>query len=499
MVLGLFSSSKTETSSATAADLSAKGMEYEQLYNILLQGYLDQVGYDVKIEQKETYKDEKKASGIQAKIDSAQANLTAIESQLASYPSAPKYSDPKFREYQKLLGQKTSLTQQVNTQKEQLAKQPKETYSDFTTVKKEDLRVQSAIDKYGANSKEAEAARSKVAAENLFKTEAMADVTKNYLTSLKKFTSGDMSYTAEQKKAVDKLIDPVKKVLMKTTDDLLTKYKDDYSLMTAELDKIGEQITKTNYDVESALAAAQVQIEKGGENLFSVLEKANESSFERSKFEFDLLSEQIDRQVDDTNALLGLPPTSQSAIIQKAKLKDDALRSIQLNLAEQTAKGALSIQAGVEEGKNKISLARVGLAETTGAKREGLAATQADFLNSFLGKEESVYAARSDALVGLEQERSKQLYNASTGNVMNILSAGQSGLNFETAQKSQGLSQLGGAMGATSDPLSFEKNLQTYEGTRKTTATAQPSFFDSLTDVASVGLGGWSTIKDLIK
>jgi len=348
--------SKSETTVKTG-ELSERGENYDALFNEIMQQQFDNYGFDLETTENITYEDQDQA-------DQLLSQISGIDEKMAKLGNKPE--DQKVKN--ELLKQKEQL-------QSKLGQIPKSTSKSFDIKKREDPRVLAAIEKYGADSPQANAVREQLKADELAKMDAMDGIDKQWVQQLNKFVSGDMSYTPEQEKQIDAYIGPIRDIIKKTTGDLLTQFGDSDKELRSSLDELSKEIDKTGYAVYDALDAAKLQYEQSGVALFDTLKKVNESNHARAKFEFDLLSEKADMKTAQQAAMLGLPPGSQSEKIAAAKIKNDALKSIELELNQREAAGALQIQGGVEQGKQSISLSKVALAENQGGKKEDVAQT----------------------------------------------------------------------------------------------------------------------------
>jgi len=229
------------------------------------------------------------------------------------------------------------------------------------------------INQYGEGSPEVTAMEESIFQEDVFKSEQMAGIERKTLENITKYVNGDLSYSDEQKGQVDKLYGGVKTGINKLKDDLFAQFGESDAAIREEFGKVAAEIDKTGFAVGDALNAAVLQVDKSGANMFEVLEKVNKSTEAKFAFQQDLMFDEIDKNVNQQNAMLGLPPNSEAAQYQKAKMKQDTLTGMQLQLHEQELRGKMGIQGGMEDSKQKISLSRVALASSQGEKKEGLA------------------------------------------------------------------------------------------------------------------------------
>ena len=381
-------------------------------------------------------------------------------------------------------------------QKNDLNSLPSTTYTKYDVQKKPDPRVQDAIDKYGADSQEAKDAAATVKQEGVTQATAMASVKADYLSKMQKFVNGDMSYTADQAAQVDAYVAPVKDVITKTASDLLSKYQGDDVALHEAVDKIGTAIDQTGFDTQSALEAAGVQIEQNGKDLNAVLDEVNSSTQAKFKFQQDLMFQQIDKQVSQQAAMLGLPPGSAAENYQKAKLKNDTFTSLQLQLAEQTAKGKLGVAEQVASGKQQISFSKVALASSQGQKKEDLAKQNLAITGNTQAKEESLQSSVGSALVGLEESKQNTLKNLAYNGIPQMLGVAQGGASFQTNQAGAQQQQNLAGMSPVAGQLAPEVARQTTEAT--TTQTSSPSFLSTLGSIVGMGAGVAGTVSSAI-
>lgn len=355
----------------------------------------------------------------------------------------------------------------------------------YTITEKPPAELQYAIEKYGANSPEVEKLKDELHQKEIDKLAAQDEVEGNFVKDLNKFLKGDYSYTDEQYQQIDKYIAPVKDLILKTSDDLLNKYKEDKSLLTSSLDDLVTQIDKTGFDVTSALEAAGVQYEKSGATLMDTLKKVNDSSYNKAKFEFDLLSQKADEQAAVQASMLGLPPGSQAEHVASMKMKTDALKSIELSLAEKEAMGNLDIQKNVEAGKQQISLAKVQLAESQGGKKEDVSKMKFSLAQLFANKEEEALGTKGNALINLEQQKQNLLYGAGYGNLASQIQGGAAGLAALKANKANDIALQSSLLSPIAHLLDTEQQTAMANTTTKT--KQKPSLLNTITDVIGAG------------
>lgn len=473
--------SKTETTVKTG-DMSERGQSYDNLFQQLLMAQIQEFGnYSIDQQQKTVYKDQGQADQLNAQISDIDKQIASIQSSQSTSSESTRagaYATTTAQQISQLQARKASL-------QNQLGNMESSTFTDYNLTKLEDIRVRDAIEKYGENSQQVAQMRAQVKEEEVFKASSQADIEKNYLTNLNKFTRGDFSYTQEQYDQIDKYIAPIKDIINKTTGDLLTQYGQDDQMLRSSLLDLSSQIDQTGFAVSDALQAAQIQIENSGATLMDTLKTVNASSQAKAKFEFDLMSQQADQQSAQQAAQLGLPPGSMAEKVASAKMKTDALKQIELDLANQTAVGTLNIQQGVEEGKKQISLSRVALAQSQGAKKENVAAQGFGLTNLLTQKIDQAIGQQGNALIGTEQQRQQMLMNAAFGGIPQMLQAGQNGMSFLQNSDAAKQSSLASLMGPVAQQLGVEQQRQFAE--TDTTTKQSKSFLDAFTDILGAG------------
>jgi len=498
--MGYFSSEQTSESKSKSktAPLSAEGREWDSIFQNLFMQTLDQGGYDPIPTEKTEYADQARGTTLDAQIKDYQRRLDEIYAKEGKTPKRPvfmpgggRFGIEKERGQSSVEAEKKDLMKKIDKAQKELDGLGKVTYTDYTLKKREDARVLDAISKYGEGSPEVATARSQIKQEELSQAQTLADVNSNYLKSLKKFVSGDFSYTDQQKQQIDTFVGPIKDVILKTTDDLFAEAARTNTNVGEAINKLSFEIDRSGYDISDALQAAQIQVEKSGDTLLGVLEKVNTSANDKARFEFDLMSKQIDQQTARQAALLGLPPGSMAEKNQALAMKASALKSIELGLAEDFQNKALGIVGETEAGKKSISLARVQLAENQGAKRENVSSIGIGLAESFGAKKEAITGVRGDALIQLEQQRQGQLQATGQGNLPEILAAGQSGLGFQDAKLAGQIGLTQGILGPASHALDIEKQRTFAEATNKSknTQTSTPSLFSSILSGVSAAAG----------
>src|SRR3990167_9318227 len=261
--MGYTSSTQTSTSKSKTAPLSSSGESWNSLFEGIALADLEEFGgYDVVGEEKTEWSDKNKAATIQARIDDNRKRLDQITkspSKLSGtrpIPGGGRYGQAAPP------SESAMIMKSIEKDQKELDKLGKKTYTDYKLTKKEDPRVLAAIEKYGADSPEVSGIRADMKSAEVFKAEALADVEADYLKNLKKMSSGDFSYTDEQKAQVDAYIGPVRDIINKTTDSLLAESASGGKNLREEMAKIGTAIDQTGFDILDALKAADIQVQK---------------------------------------------------------------------------------------------------------------------------------------------------------------------------------------------------------------------------------------------
>lgn len=495
MLSGGFGGGSTTTEVKTG-DLSALGREMESIYkDAILQNLQDFGGYDMTPSEKKEYQNPQQAGQFQAQLKTHNDRLTALNQRLNSLPTLPNGQlEPRARnEAEALKREIRTVENRRNQAQENLDRQPQTTFTSWDLKKKEDPRVQRAIEQYGEGSNEVRQAREQIKADAVSKAEAMAGVERSYLENIQKLARGDLSYTPEQQAQVDQYIGPIKDLILKSTDQLLKTAGDNNQVLNEELNKLSTEIDRSGYDIASALEAAAVQAEQSGATLTETLQKANQSSRDKAKFEFDLLSRKADQKAAQQAALLGLPPGSMAERAEAARIKSEALQNIELNLAERESQGLLGIQSDVEQAKKSIALSKVALAETQGGKRESVAGQRFGLAQDLAGTRFGLDQNKQNALLGLEQQRQGALQQQGFGLLPQLVQAGQSGLSFNQGLTGQQLANQAGILAPVQGLYGQEQNRTMAETT--TTQRRQLGFLDALSDVVGMGAAAAGAVQ----
>lgn len=490
--------SSSQTTTVETAPLSARGMEYDSLMKGMILAQLDESGYEYVGNEVTEYMDPGKATRLQGEIASLQGQYDELKAKIDSQQATGKplglggvgavaglTVDQKQLQY---------LQNQINKKNEELSGMEQTTYTKYDIKKKPDPRVQDAINKYGEGSPQVKAMEDQIFQEEVQKAEGMAGVEKEYLTNLKKYVSGDMSYTPEQEAMVDKYVGPIKDIIIKNVDDLMEKYGDNEFQLKTEFGHIRDEIDKTGFDVMSALLAADIQTDKHKIDLLTVLQDVNKSTAAKFKFEQDLLFKQIDEQAAQQEAFLGLPPGSQAFALQRAKAKQDVLTQMQLSLAEQEMKGKMGIEQQAQGEKRQITLSRIALEASQGEKYEKLAEGIMGVTAEYGAKEEALLNAKGNALLELEQKKQDELKNLAYGNIPNILQIASGAKSFEQQFAGNQQAQNIAGMIPTAQQLGVEQQRQFAETTTTTETKKNPGFMDIFSDIVGTAAAGAAAV-----
>lgn len=478
--------STTETTVKTG-ELSAQGEEWQSLLKGMITSNLEEQGYKLNPKQVTKYADQGKYDNLSKKITDYQTQMADIDKKIAEKPARAGAFDP----HAPLQAEKARIQSQIQLTEDQRSKIKSTTYTDYGIEKLPDIRVQDAIDKYGAESPQAIDAAKMVKQEKVDQAASLADVNKNYLKSLQKLVSGDYSYTPEQKDQIDKYFAPIKDVIMDSTTKLLNQVGDDDMALGAKLNDISNQIDKTGFKVGDALAAASIQMDKNKTGLLDTLKAVNDSTSAKYKFQQDLMFQQIDKQTAQQAAMLGLPPGSQLEQYQRNKMKVDASTQLSLELNAREAAGAMGIEQQSAQDKKQIAFSYVALAESQGAKQEDVAKAAYDLSTQTFGKKEGILGMQQSALTQMEQQRQAQLMSAAFGGLNNQISAGSGGLAFQQNMLGQTQNRQISGMAPVTQQLGVEQQ-RTFAET-DTTERKSGGFLSSLGSILGMAAGAAGT------
>ncbi len=508
--MGYFSSSTTQKTEI--APPSPEELEYMSVLNGLMLSQIAEAGYEAMPVEKTTYQDEAKANSFKAQISTIDKQLSDLKKDIEINPIRPggvsgwrgqstgDIQDPRAAQLNQLEAEKFKAQQELN-------KIPQTTFTDYSIAKKEDPRVADAIKKYGPDSAEVRDIRDTISQEEVFSAEASADITRDYLTNMKKLVNGDYSFTEQQKAQTAKYFDPIRETLTKTTDLLVDEAETNQSNLFDYVNKYMDQIDQTGIDTLDALNASLVQVEKSGQELMKIAQGVNEKYENKAKFEFDLLSQQADEKAANQAALLGLPPGSMVEKKQASALKYNALQSVLLDMELQEANRSLGIAEQTEAGKKQISLAKADLALQQGSKREGLAGTKLNIAQQTGQSKLATKGAYAQSLLGIEQDQMNLLYNAAVGQLPQQASAAQGYLGFGEQMQSSNINQLDTPANIAKYGYGTEAQKQMAQTT--VTTKSSPSIFSSIaggigalagaTSGVMSGIGAMKPVSNLVK
>ena len=484
-------SSKETTTTVETAPLSAEGREWNSALTQLMLANLEDSGYSYNPKEVTEYADPGKATQLENRISGYDEQITALEAKKAS-AGAGLPGILGQGQQQSIDRQIAAVQMQRNQAQSEYDGLESYTYTDYQIEKMPDPRVQNAINQFGADSPEVKAIEDTIFQKKVFKSEQMAGIEKKTLENITKLVNGDLSYTEEQKTQVDTLYGGVKTAITTLKDDLFAEYGATDEKLREGLNAVAAEIDKTGFAVEDALRAAELQVDKSGANMFKVLEDVNKSTEAKFKFQQDLLFEDIDTEVNQQNAMLGLPPNSEAAAYQKAKMKQDVMTGLQLQLHEQELTGKMGIQGEMEGSKQKISLSRVALAASQGEKKEGIARSLVDVTAMTAQKREGTLSAAGEALLGLEQQKAGELKNLAYGNIPSMIAAGQGAQGFDMQMTGAQQGVNAAAMSPFAAQLNTEQQRTFAEST--TTQHQSGSFMDAFTGLLGTAASAYGAV-----
>lgn len=520
----------TKTQKTTYEPKTGSQLSYEDLMMEVNAAQILNAGY---IPEKQTvtkYNDEGKAKGIEAQIATTQERINVLQEQVSKYEQDMRTTGYAFGVETRLNSAKNELNaalRQKNSLQGQLTNIGQTTYDDYTLVKKTDPRIQQMqieaankktgggadklIQEFGYDSKELReflkkegytpevvSMEKQILDEEVSMMSMETDVTRNWMTAINKLITGDIAIDPQQKAAMAEYYKPIKAVVEQTTSELLNQQDANDDALFEQINKISQQIDQTGYDYFSFLEGAQVQMEESGRSLIESAEAVNQSLEAKAKFEFDLVSKELERKVAVESALLGEAPNSSRSQKRLLNAKQDALAKIVLDLDAQNAERILGIQSGVEQGKINISLEKAGFTKDQGAKREGLAALGFDVIKESGQSKMGIKSAQANELINLEKAQSDALFGVTYGNLANSIGASSAGLNMGDRNRAFGADILGSTANIPSIMLGQEA--QARAGQATTTQTSSPSFgaqlFGGLGSAVKIGqgiakIGGW--------
>ncbi len=499
----------TTTTSTKIAPLSPEGMTYDQAFQEMMVQQLQSSGYAINPTQKTVYQDPEKYSSMNTKLDGINSQIASVQAQIdkrnatqSAYSGGAGFS---AHSYDPLQAQLDSLNKQRTDLSSGIASLPQTTYTDYQIQKAPDPRVQQLYDQYGYNPNWSDAQKQQfnnsqagqemngkvttinqqITAESASKAQTMADVEASYLKNLKKFVSGDMSYTQDQKDQVDKYFAPIRDTITGMADTLLSKIGTDNTKLGGYLNDLSSQIDKTGFKVQDALKAAGIQLDKNGGDLLDTVKAVNDSTAAKFKFQQDLIFQDIDTKAAQQAAFLGLPPGSMAEQLQKVKQKQNVLQALTLQMNEQEMQSNLGVHQYVAQGKDKLAISAVALAESQGEKQEGVSQARFNLAKDTAGKEEDVINAKGNAMLALSQSEQNQLLNAAFGGIPSMLQAGAGGMAFQTNQSAANTNNFNASIAPLIQQLGVQQQDQLAQAT--TTQKTQGSFLSSLGQLFGMG------------
>lgn len=296
-----------------------------------------------------------------------------------------------------------------------------------TLTKKEDVRVQQAIDQYGADSPEVQSIRDELKQYDITEAQQEDEIANLYNQKLIDVLSGNIKLTPEQNEFAESESARRKNIALDGLNSMLSEIDKTGESISSELSKYNDLIMSGKVSQDRALDVIGGLIEQRGMDVKSALELVNttigetdktvgeslEKSFNQSRALAKMgLQEQADKMQADINnqaALLGRNPTDPN--FQRAFM-DQTQKNIQ----------EVELALGINEADK-----RAALAASTGAKREELAKTYADLENSLGLAREGVASKRFD----VETETQNRLQEVQR---LNVANAENTGLRRESAQ-----------------------------------------------------------------
>ena len=487
--MGYLSSESKSTSKNTTAPLSSEGEQWNSIATQMMLQSLEDAGYSYDTVEKTKYSDPSKFKQLSGQQENIQKQLDALNADIKKNPftSTPTGNHGGASVDDRLQRQR-DLQQQLYRVQDDVNKLDKVTYTDYTLNKKEDIRVENAKKKYGENSPEVTKLRNQVSQEESDQAQAMVDVNKDYLKNMIKFSSGDVTASKEQKAQIDDYYAPIRDVIKKTSEDLLSQYENDNKTLTAELGKVSAEIDKTGLKVNEAFEAASIQIDKSNSTLLDVLQKANKTAEDKATFQFGLMSQEIETKNAQQAALLGLPPGSAIEKIQTMKQKSNALANLRYSLSVEEMNKELGIQDKTEDAKKSLKFSQIDFAKVQGDKKEGVAQQGFGLAATLASQKEGLLDKKNQQLIQLQGAEQAQLYDVAYGSLPGRIQAGQSALGFDQNMKNAKQSSTQQLLNPFSQMLNTEQQRTFAESTNNTKTSSTPSGFDTVG--ATLGMAG---------
>lgn len=499
--MGYFSSTTKVESTSQSAPLTQEGLEYQSMVNSMMMSNFMEYGYEPVGEEKTVFDDEGKAGKYKRQISEYQADVDRLRADMEANPyvqksnatrAQQKIEDPRVRDLK-------NAEAKLSGARDKLDDLPSRTYTDYTFKKKEDPRITQAKEQYGVDSAEVKAIENQIKADDVYEAEATAQITRDYLKASQKLVSGDYSYTPEQKEVAETYFGDIREILEKTTSMLLDEAEAGQKDLFGYVNKFAEEIDRTGFDVMDALNASMIQVEQSGASLMSVAETVNQKHEAKAKFEFDLLAKQADERAAQQSALLGLPPGSAVEKKQASLMKYNALQSVLLGMEATDAERKLGIAADTESGKKAISMAKVELAQSQGAKKEQLVGTGLDIAAATNQQKFGIKSAYAQGKLGIENDKMNFLFNSAVGQLPGQVAGGQGYSLFGEQLKGAQLSTNAQLMAPAMWGLGIEQQ-RTFADAKKTqTTTSTPSIFSAISSGIATGAGAATGIMNAMK
>lgn len=489
--MGYMSSTTKVESKSQSAPLTQEGLEYQSMVNSMMMSNFMEYGYEPVYEEKTVYDDEGKAGKYKRQVSEYQAEVDRLRADLEANPPVQKpqttkygkpLEDPRLRDLK-------NAEEKMSKAKDKLDDLPSRTYNDYTFKKKEDPRITAAKEQYGEDSQQVKDIQAQIKADDVYEAEATAQITRDYLKAAQKLVSGDYSYTPEQKATAETYFGDIRNTLEKTTNMLLDEAEAGQKDLFGYVNKFADEIDRTGFETMDALNAALIQVEQSGASLMGVAEEVNSKHEAKAKFEFDLLAKQADEKAAQQSALLGLPPGSAVEKKQAGLMKYNALQSVLLNMEAADAERKLGISADTESGKKAISMAKVELAQSQGAKKEGLVGTGLNIAAATNQQKFGIKSAYAQGQLGIENDKMNFLFNSAVGQLPGQVAGGQGYSLFGEQLKGAQLQTNAQLMAPAQWGLGIEQQ-RTFADAKKTqTTTSTPSIFSAISSGIATGAG----------
>lgn len=270
----------------------------------------------------------------------------------------------------------------------------------YNVTKKEDPRVQQLIDKYGADSSQVSDERNKIAEQSSYTADAKDNIDRLYYDKVQRILSGDMSLTPSQDSFVNQQVADRNKVAYGAYQALMSDINSTEGNVDAKLGEWNNLITQGKISIGNALDVLGTVVDTG-EGKFKEAVKGLSAQIENTNLTAGQAMEQSIAQAREL-ANIGLNEQAtriyqQAALLGRSPSDTQIQRSVMDNIQK------VNVSLGVAESEQ-----RKGLALDTGAKREAVASSMANY-------EERLSQARQ----GIQQQR-VALEQATQGSYQNI-------------------------------------------------------------------------------